>query len=248
MNFNSGKNIAVVIQLTKTNEKEVLARLKAKASSLFGLGRFAYILHDKDVLETNEKKGNHIHLVLMAEKAMSSNNWLKHFSELLDVELSAVSVEMLGSEKKMLRYLRHLDDANKHEYDASEVITNMPDRCKTAWEASSGFVTNPTLEQLETASKQGAKAIYNLVGMNGFNKAMKVLEAISNEESRIEAMWQEVNGLYKALCEVTANPNYIKAKAIPLKDFVGILKACSVTMEEMLRIKEFERNAQKWKD
>lgn len=248
MNFNSGKNIAVVIQLTKDNEKEVLTRLKAKASLLFGLGRFAHILHDKDVLEANEKKGNHIHLVLLAEKAMSSNNWLKHFSELLGVEISAVSVEMLGSEKKMLRYLRHLDDPNKHQYDASEVITNMPDRCKAAWEASSGFVTNPTLEQLETAAKQGARGLYNLVGMNGFNKAMKVLETISHEESRIESMWQEVNGLYKALCEVTANPNYIKAKAIPLKDFVGILKACSVTMEEMLRIKEFERNAQKWKD
>lgn len=246
-NFNSGKNIAVVIQLRKANEKEVLSRLEENASLLFGRGRYAYILHDKDVLENKQAKGNHIHLVLMAEKAKSSNNWVAHFSDGLKVSVDAVSVQMMGSERQMLRYLRHLDDADKHQYDASEVITNMPDRCKTAWEASNGFVANPTLEQLETASKEGARGLYNLVGMNGFQKALKVLEAIGKEDAKTDAMEEEVNQLYLALCEVTANPEYIKAKAIPLKDFMGILKSVSVTLDNMLAYKqiEIERNKKK---
>lgn len=195
-NFNSGKNLFLVIQLQKADDKKVLGVLETRTLDIFGLGRFAYILHDKDVLDNGEIKGKHLHIVYSAPQAKSSANWVKYFSEALNVEKEAVSVEMMGSERKCLRYLLHLDDGAKHQYDRSEVVTNMDDVCKKAWEANSGFVQNPTLEQLEKAmGSEGIKGIYNLVGMSGFNKALKVTETFGFESQRIKALEERCTAL-----------------------------------------------------
>lgn len=244
-NFNSGKNIAVVIQLQQADKEKVLSRLKDNTSKIFGLATFAYILHDKDKLDTGEIKGNHIHLLMHAETAKSSNNWIAHFSDLLGVEKSAVSVEMLGSEKQMLRYLLHLDDPVKHQYDRSEVITNMQEACKKAWEASTGYVTSPTIEQLQEAIKQGYTGLYNLVGFREFERAKRVTEALNIENGKIAYAVQEVESLYNVLRGFTANPKYLKTGDIPMKDFQEALKACSKTLENLLDIDRYERNKKK---
>lgn len=234
-NFNNGKNIAVVIQCQK--EKGVLARLDKKAPSLFGRGRYAYILHDKDLLDKGGMKGKHIHLVLCAEIGMSSANWIKHFADGLEIESSAVSVQMQGSEKKCLRYLLHLDDPDKHQYDRSEVITNMPDTCKKAWESSSSFVNNPTLDQLEEAYKGGPRALYNLVGMNAFKKAQAVCETIIHADTEAERLLSMVQSLRETLATFTANPKYLEKGYIPFQDFQAALYAVDGTLEEMTRFK-----------
>lgn len=231
--FNSGKSIFVVLQLQKVDTKKALSALQEKAQELFGLGRYAYILHDKDVLETGEMKGAHVHLALTAEKAKSSRNWIKHFASILDLEEDAVSVEMQGSEKKCLRYLLHLDDANKHRYDRSQVVTNMEDVCKKAWDANSGFVSNPTLEQLEEAYKQGAKGVYNLVGLASVEKALRVIDRFKVEDERVTYYLNQVNDLYMRLCEFTANRDYIRTGMIPLKDFQKVLDSVSYTLRNM---------------
>lgn len=233
--FNNGKNIAVVIQCQK--EKEVLARLDKQSSSLFGRGRYAYILHDKDKLDKGGIKGPHIHLILCAEIGMSSANWINYLAEGLKIEPSAVSVQMQGSLKKCLRYLLHLDDGAKHQYDRSEVITNMDDVCKKAWEANSGFVTNPTLEQLETAYKDGPRALYELVGMQNFAKAQRVCETILSMESEFKRLYDMVQDLRFVLCEFTANARYLEKGYIPFQDFQAALYAVDGTLEEMTDFK-----------
>lgn len=234
--FNNGKNIAVVIQCQK--EKEVLARLSKEAPSLFGLGRYAYILHDKDLNEQGDLKGPHIHIVLCADVGKSSANWIEHFSDGLKVEKSAVSVQMQGSEKKCIRYLLHLDDGAKHQYDRSEVVTNMDATCKKWWDAPSGFVTNPTFEQLEEAYKQGKRALYNLVGMTGYNKAKNTIEDIISAENEAERAYRQVKDLRDVLCEFTANPRYLEKGYIPFQDFQAALFAVDGTLEEMTKERE----------
>lgn len=234
-NFNNGKNIAVVIQCQK--EKGVLARLDKKAPSLFGRGRYAYILHDKDKLDKGGMKGKHIHLVLCAEVGMSSANWIKHFADGLEIDPSAISVQMQGSEKKCLRYLLHLDDGAKHQYDRSEVVTNMDETCKKAWESSSAFVTNPTLEQLEGAYKEGPRALYNLVGMNAFTKAQRVCETIIYADTQMDQLLEMVQSLRDILATFTANPKYLEKGYIPFQDFQAALYAVDGTLEEMTRFK-----------
>ena len=234
--FNSGKNIFVVLQLQKVEDKKrAFSMLQEKAQELFGLGRYAYILHDKDVLETGELKGPHIHVVLCAEKAKSSQSWIKHFSSLLDLEPEAVSVEMQGSERKCIRYLLHLDDGAKHQYDRSEVVTNMDSVCKKAWEANSAFVSNPSLEQLQEAYKQGAKGLYNLVGLTAFEKARKVVELFKVEDERETFYINQVADLCDRLAEVTANRDYLRTGSVPLKDFQHILDDCCDTLQRMIK-------------
>jgi len=233
-NFNSGKSIFVVVQCQKADEKEVSTLLDEKASLVFGRGRYAYILHDKDVLDNGDIKGKHFHIVLTAESAKSSQNWVKHFADVLKVEESAVSVEMQGSEKKCLRYLLHLDDANKHQYDRSEVITNMSDACKKAWEASTGFVQNPTLEQLTEAYKNGAKGLYNLVGMTQFSKAMKVIQELKAENDYMTSMAHEVDDVYALLLDLATSTEAIGSNIISLKDYKNVLRAVSKHLDVML--------------
>lgn len=247
-NFNSGKNIFVVIQAQEEGEKEkVLSGLEHKTSEMFGRGRYAYILHDKDVLDNGEIKGSHFHVVLCAENAKSSNNWIEHFSTLLGIDRDCVSVEMQQSEKRCLRYLLHLDDGAKHQYDRSEVVTNMDATCKKAWNAVSGFANNPTLEQLLEASQEGYKGLYNLVGLSGFEKARKVMEAIHSEEDLLAAaerrenrLFEEVNGLYTRLASFTANVKFNKLGYIPFKDFQQALDDVSATLSSMRRMREIK--------
>lgn len=233
--FNSGKSIFVVLQLQKVDAKKALSALQEKAQELFGLGRYAYILHDKDVLDTGEPKGLHVHVALTAEKAKSSRNWIAHFATILGLEPEAVSVEMQGSEKKCIRYLLHLDDANKHRYDRSQVVTNMEDVCKKAWEANSGFVSNPTLEQLEEAYKQGAKGVYNLVGLASVEKALRVIDRFKVEDERVTYYINQVNDLYMRLSEFTAKREYLRTGMIPMSDFQAVLNSVSETMRNMMK-------------
>lgn len=238
-NFNSGKNIFVVLQLQKDGDVERAKEgLNSKALEIFGRGRYAYILHDKDVLDNGEIKGSHIHIVFCSDKAKSSNSWIEHFSSLLNLSPEAVSVEMQGSEKKCIRYLLHLDDGAKHQYDRSEVVTNMDDVCKKAWEASSGFVSSPTLEQLLEASKGGAKALYNLVGLAGFEKAERVISKIKGEEDLISAYEAEIYDLWQRLSEFTAKPEYLKTGNVPLKDFQDVLEDTNDTLRKMIKIRQ----------
>ena len=238
-NFNSGKNIFVVLQLQKDGDvKRAVEGLNSKALEIFGRGRYAYILHDKDVLDNGEIKGPHIHLVFCSDKAKSSNSWIEHFSSLLDISTDAVSVEMQGSEKKCLRYLLHLDDGAKHQYDRSEVVTNMDDACKKAWEASTGFVSSPTLEQLLEASKGGSRALYNLVGLAGFEKAERVIAKIKGEEDLTAYYEAEIRDLFERLSTFTANPQYLRTGSVPLKDFQKELEATNETLAKMIRAKQ----------
>ena len=237
-NFNNGKNIFVVVQCQK--EKEVLARLNDKASSLFGRGRYAYILHDKDVLDNGEIKGKHIHILLCAETGKSSNSWIEHFAKGLGVDPTAISVQMQGSEKKCLRYLLHLDDGTKHQYDRSEVVTNMDDVCKKAWSATTGFVSNPSLDQLEKAYKEGPRALYNLVGMNAFNRARNVCETIIRADTQAQDLAEKcdyyekvVYRLRNFLASYTANPQYLEKGYIPFREFEKTLYECDEALEAM---------------
>lgn len=235
--FNSGKNIFVVIQLKKAKKESVLPLLEKDASSIFGRGRYAYILHDQDKESDGTTKTEHLHIFLTADVAKSSQNWVKHFSDLLKVEPDAVSVEMQQSQKKCLRYLLHLDDGNKHQYDRSQVVTNCDDLCKKAWEASTGFVLNPTLEQLKEASSLGYQGIYNLVGMANFDRACRVLEKIGKENDLVEGTLEEMRDLLNALYQMTAEPAFLVKGYIPLKDFQKRLEEASKRFEDEIELR-----------
>lgn len=92
------------------NFKELLSDLKMQA--------LLSPLHDKDVNPDGEPKKPHYHVILVFDGPQTE----KRAKELL-AEVGAIDyVEPLNSLTGMARYLCHLDNPEKHQYDQSEVM------------------------------------------------------------------------------------------------------------------------------
>lgn len=101
--------------------------------------RFAYILHDKDMLPDGTPKKTHIHVLLWFNKYVNTRSLLKKFG--LSPEFCPQTIKC---KEKMERYLLHLDDEKKHQYFMSEVIANYD----INWEEGS-YVSKETKNLIE---------------------------------------------------------------------------------------------------
>ena len=73
-------------------------------------------LHDKDINPTGEPKKPHYHVMLMFEGKKSVAQVEEIFSS-----INGVGCEVVKSVRGYARYLCHLDNPEKYQYDASEV-------------------------------------------------------------------------------------------------------------------------------
>ena len=93
---------------------------------------YAYITHDKDVdAKTGDLKKPHIHWVgrRKTEKGENSPCPMETVINNLDLpEKYKKDIEYCRSWKRSVRYLIHLDDPDKYQYDASEIVTNFETR------------------------------------------------------------------------------------------------------------------------
>lgn len=93
---------------------------KAKISDQGRLGLKAlYIRHDKDTRATGEQKKVHWHVIVIWENPTTYKNALQTAQS---VSSATKYVEPIRSLTGAARYLTHMDDADKHQYDKSEVI------------------------------------------------------------------------------------------------------------------------------
>lgn len=94
--------------ITINQNAECFADFKEKITCINKL-TFAYILHDKDI-----QTEPHYHCVLKYEDAKTFGMLQKHFP--------GAHIEPAESIYKCCRYLLHLDDLDKFQYSASEVV------------------------------------------------------------------------------------------------------------------------------
>ena len=80
---------------------------------------WACILHDKDVNPDGSKKKPHYHVVLVFEGK-------KSFSQIKAIadELKAPIPQKVESLRGMMRYLIHMDNPEKYQYDKSSIIAH----------------------------------------------------------------------------------------------------------------------------
>ena len=84
-----------------------------------------YILHDKDVDDNGLFKTEHYHLILVFNfKSCYKKYVLDYLCDLLNCSSNIISVEPVINLNISLRYLIHLDDEDKYQYDDNEIITN----------------------------------------------------------------------------------------------------------------------------
>lgn len=75
-------------------------------------------LHDRDVNENGEVKKAHYHIVIMTDGPITQ----KRANELIAPYNGTKSAEYVKSLRGYVRYLAHLDDPDKAQYDPAEII------------------------------------------------------------------------------------------------------------------------------
>ena len=106
------KNWATIVypESAPENWKEILGDLKIEV--------LISPLHDRDLNPTGEVKKEHYHVILMFPSVKSSEQALESFKE-----FGGVGAERIASIRGYARYLCHLDNPDKAQYDTSDVVT-----------------------------------------------------------------------------------------------------------------------------
>ena len=76
-------------------------------------------LHDKDLNENGEPKKPHWHILLMFE----GNKTVEQVAE-ITTRLNATIPLKVASAKGLVRYMAHLDNPEKHQYDKSQIVAH----------------------------------------------------------------------------------------------------------------------------
>lgn len=82
-----------------------------------------YILHDSDIdMETGELKKAHYHVIMSFKTPRKLGTVSNYFINFKELQLN--SFERIRNITGAKRYLIHLDDADKYQYDSSHVVSN----------------------------------------------------------------------------------------------------------------------------
>lgn len=110
--------------LDKSRIDSILEDLKKWCEQSTNL--YAFILHNKDVLENGEIKTPHIHLVaIMKSNRKRLSTTLSDIAEFIDVNTLAISIDKMSDIVGSLQYLIHKNNPDKHHYEERDIITNI---------------------------------------------------------------------------------------------------------------------------
>lgn len=88
---------------------------------------YAYILHDKDVLDNGELKTPHIHLVaLLNSNRCRLSTTLNNLSAVICVNEMAITIDRCSDFNGSIQYLIHKNNNDKYQYNVLDITTNMP--------------------------------------------------------------------------------------------------------------------------
>jgi len=114
-------NISGRIFTTSLKPAKTPDEIREFVSRLTGTATIYAITHDKDSdANTGELVESHTHYLIEYDTPRK----ITTIANLFEVESNFV--EVVKSKKAMLRYLTHMDDSEKYQYSADEVITNSP--------------------------------------------------------------------------------------------------------------------------
>lgn len=182
--FNNSKNVAFVVSLgdekDPVQQSLLTCELGSKEQEELGsklatkYGKYAYILHDRDVKEDGSLKTPHLHIVVTSDKASSASTWIQSLSETIGVKKEAISIEAVRSNIGAIRYLCHKDQPNKTQYEETAICTNVKEYVKQA--LNSHEVTLEGLKNCATASEY-----FEYVGKDNYSKYRSAWKDLQEE-------------------------------------------------------------------
>lgn len=85
---------------------------------------YAFIEHDKDTNELGTLKKPHFHIGIEWSASTHKSVVGEITKGLGTLNLSPKDIKQVKNKTKFMRYLRHLDDCNKHQYELAEVCSS----------------------------------------------------------------------------------------------------------------------------
>lgn len=143
---------------------------------------YAFILHDKDILENGEKKINHIHCIcLMKTNRQRLGTILSSLSNYIEVGTLAISIEKMSDLVGSLQYLIHKNNSDKHPYNEKDIVTNISSGELATYMASDSKTMS--IEYLiGVVEKNKSKIeIMRIIGLNYYHLYRQVINDIYNE-------------------------------------------------------------------
>lgn len=116
--------INVVLSLKGYDIEKTLERLKEFCAAYMSV--YAYILHDKDILENGEHKTPHIHLIgLWHTNRQRLGTILSQICDSCELQPLAITIDKMSDIVGSIQYLIHKNNAEKYQYNISDIVTNL---------------------------------------------------------------------------------------------------------------------------
>ena len=129
---------------------------------------FVSPLHDKDVADNGEFKKPHYHIMLMYDNTTTFQRATKDFESFGVTTL----VKSVRSKRGMARYLCHLDDKDKAQYNIEDVI-------------SIAGADYPSCIETEEAKTGGLVSIFDFIDDNNLTSFAVLLRYLRKEEPHL---------------------------------------------------------------
>lgn len=137
----------------------------------------ACIMHDKDEDEHGNLKTIHYHLVIQLAAQCRLKTFINFVCELFKCNENQVSIEKCSSLEMQTRYLVHLDDFDKYQYDANDIVSNDD---KFVKKCMSYIKTISCIDDLISICNEYKNSLLKLMSVIGYENYKKYRVVISD--------------------------------------------------------------------
>lgn len=114
----------IVISLKDCHSDKIVQKLTDFCHEYMDI--YAFILHDKDILDNGELKTPHIHLVgLYKTNRQRLSTILTNLSETIGLPPLAITIDKMTDLTGSIQYLIHKNNKEKYQYQVLDIVTNI---------------------------------------------------------------------------------------------------------------------------
>ena len=142
---------------------------------------YYFILHDKDINDkTGELERPHYHLVFTTAKRVRLGTILNRISKILKIPKVVITIDLAFNYNYHIRYLTHLDDKNKYQYDQNDIKTNDEKGLVYAQRSKTDKIDADTL--IESCRQTKSRiALMRLIGIGNYITFYRAIDDIYKE-------------------------------------------------------------------
>lgn len=137
---------------------------------------FAFILHDKDLLDDNSPKTNHIHLIgIYKNNRQRLSTILNDLSVHLSISEMAISIDKMNDINGSMQYLLHRNNPQKYQYDIGAIMSNLQiEELNTYMQRESNTLSTSGLLDI-IRNSQSKIEVYESIGLEYYRQYRQVI-------------------------------------------------------------------------